>query len=98
MFPTRALCAEQAAAAPGPIRFNPYGNPYRAQKVWPPDFSKLRPKQQFRLERKYRRRSKLKYIRPGWIKGVTLATWGTIAGMWARGQFRGSSWRLAYCD
>ncbi|KAK4691131.1 hypothetical protein P7C71_g5804, partial [Lecanoromycetidae sp. Uapishka_2] len=51
-------------------------NPYKAQKQWPPDFSKLHPKHQFRLERKYRRRSKLKWARPRWTKAVKLTAWG----------------------
>lgn len=54
-----------------------HNNPYKAQKQWPPDFSKLHPKHQFRFERKYRRRSKLKWARPGWVKGVKLAAWGS---------------------
>ncbi|KAJ5994435.1 hypothetical protein N7451_010159 [Penicillium sp. IBT 35674x] len=40
-----------------------------------PDMSKLSPKHQFRLERKYRRRAALKYARPKFIKMVTLAQW-----------------------
>ncbi len=54
-----------------------HNNPYKAQKQWPPDFSKLHPKHQFRFERKYRRRSKLKWARPRWVKGVKLAAWGS---------------------
>ena len=48
-------------------------NPYKAQKEWPPDFAKLHPRYQFRLERKYRRRAKLRYLRPGWVKAVKIA-------------------------
>lgn len=40
--------------------------------------SKLSPKHQFRLERKYRRRAALKYARPKFIKTVTLVQWGVI--------------------
>jgi len=54
-----------------------HNNPYQAQKQWPPDFSKLHPKHQFRFERKYRRRSKLKWARPRWTKAVKLAAWGS---------------------
>lgn len=50
-------------------------NPFKPQKQWPPDFSQLNEKQQFRFERKYRRRAKLKYTRPGWNKGVKLTSW-----------------------
>lgn len=56
-------------------------NPYKAQKTWPPDFSRLNSKHQFRLERKYRRRSKLKFARPHWVKGVKLAQWGVSLSM-----------------
>jgi hypothetical protein len=44
--------------------------------------SKLSPKHQFRLERKYRRRAALKYARPKFIKGVTLAQWVIIGCEW----------------
>lgn len=54
-------------------------NPYKVQRQWPPDFTKLHPKFQFRLERRYRRRAKMKYQRPGWIRGVKLATWGSCS-------------------
>ena len=60
-------------------KLNAYNNPYKAQKEWPPDFSKLHPKHQFRLERRYRRRSKLKWARPRWTKAVKLTAWGTSA-------------------
>ncbi|KAL8735259.1 MAG: hypothetical protein Q9181_002891 [Wetmoreana brouardii] len=64
------------AAEAGLASSKPIFNPYKARKPWPPDFSKLDPKYQFRLERRYRRRQKLKYLRPGWVKGVKLAQWG----------------------
>ncbi|KAI5370838.1 hypothetical protein Slin15195_G017110 [Septoria linicola] len=53
-------------------------NPYQCKKTWPPDFTKLSQKHQFRLERRYRRRAKLKWARPNWTKGVKLAQWGSI--------------------
>lgn len=40
--------------------------------------SKLSPKHQFRLERKYRRRAALKYARPKFTKAVTLGQWVII--------------------
>ena len=52
-------------------------NPYFAQRPWPPDLSKLDPIEQFRFERKYRRRAKLKWQRPQWVKGVKLTAWGS---------------------
>lgn len=51
---------------------------YKPKRQWPPDMSKLSPKHQFRLERKYRRRAALKYARPNFVKGVQLAQWGII--------------------
>lgn len=56
-------------------------NPYRTQKRWPPDFSKLPHKMQFRFERRYRRRTKLKYARPTWMKATKLVQWGLISCM-----------------
>lgn len=85
MIATRLLRAAEATLSPTKARFNPY----KAQKPWPPDFSKLDPKYQFRLERRYRRRTKLKWTRPRWVKGVKLAQWGicgctyfTFDGVW----------------
>ncbi|KAL1959309.1 hypothetical protein VTO42DRAFT_2496 [Malbranchea cinnamomea] len=56
----------------------PYTSPYKAKRKWPPDMSSLSEKQQFRLERKYRRRAKLKYARPTWTKWTKLVQWGLI--------------------
>ncbi|KAI2615074.1 hypothetical protein GGR54DRAFT_307880 [Hypoxylon sp. NC1633] len=47
-------------------------NPYRPKKVWPPDFSKLSEKEQFRFERRYKRRLKLATARPRWDKMLRL--------------------------
>ncbi|OJD16396.1 hypothetical protein AJ78_03426 [Emergomyces pasteurianus Ep9510] len=55
-----------------------YTNPYRAKRTWPPVMSKLSSKQQFRLERKYRRRAKLKWARPTWTKWTKLVQWAMI--------------------
>ncbi|KAI9791815.1 MAG: hypothetical protein M1816_003360 [Peltula sp. TS41687] len=53
-------------------------NPFQAKKPWPPDFTKLSVKHQFQLEKKYKRRAKLKWARPRWIKAVTIAQWSSI--------------------
>ncbi|KAM0721289.1 hypothetical protein Q7P37_003577 [Cladosporium fusiforme] len=53
-------------------------NPYKCKRTWPPDFTKLSQKHQFKLERRYRRRAKLAYARPNWHKMVKLAQWGSI--------------------
>ncbi|KAJ6029541.1 hypothetical protein N7444_012528 [Penicillium canescens] len=55
-----------------------YYSPYQPKRQWPPDMSKLSPKHQFRLERKYRRRAALKYARPKFMKAVTLGQWVVI--------------------
>ncbi|EEH40687.2 hypothetical protein PAAG_02663 [Paracoccidioides lutzii Pb01] len=52
--------------------------PFRAKRTWPPDMSKWSPKQQFRLERKYRRRAKLKWARPTWSKWTKIVQWMLI--------------------
>ncbi|RHZ72218.1 hypothetical protein CDV55_108378 [Aspergillus turcosus] len=56
----------------------PYYSPYKPKRQWPPDMSKLSPKHQFRLERKYRRRAALKFARPKWVKATKLIQWGVI--------------------
>ena len=55
-----------------------YYSPYKPKRQWPPDMSKLSPKHQFRLERKYRRRAALKYARPKWVKMTKIVQWGAI--------------------
>lgn len=70
----------RAAETPKPL-FDFERNPYKAKRPWPPDFSKLSSKHQFRFERRYKRRAKLKWARPGWTKFTKLAQWGSILGM-----------------
>ena len=59
-------------------------NPYKAKKIWPPDFEKVAPKHQFRFERKYRRRAKMKYTHEKWNDGVKIFTWVGVTGMLLR--------------
>ncbi|QUC23980.1 uncharacterized protein UV8b_08221 [Ustilaginoidea virens] len=54
-------------------------NPYKARKVWPPDFKELNHAQQLRFEKKYKRRVLLAGRSPRWEKGVKLAQLATIA-------------------
>ncbi|CAK4032479.1 Hypothetical predicted protein [Lecanosticta acicola] len=70
--------APQTSAIASKFPFTAETNPYRCKRTWPPDFTHLSAKHQFRLERRYRRRSKLKWARPTWTKGVKLAQWGSI--------------------
>ncbi|KAH9217887.1 hypothetical protein DL95DRAFT_386016 [Leptodontidium sp. 2 PMI_412] len=65
-------------AAQPKIPFDIYTNPYKATRLWPPDFSKIDRKHQFRLERKYKRRAKLKWARPRWTKFVKIAQMSSI--------------------
>ncbi|KAI5197047.1 hypothetical protein E4T39_07516 [Aureobasidium subglaciale] len=73
MFPT---LLRRASALP---KFDFARNPYKSKRTWPPDFTKLSQKHQFRLERRYRRRAKLKWARPTWTKFVKLSTWATMS-------------------
>ncbi|KAL7822274.1 hypothetical protein V8C26DRAFT_390548 [Trichoderma gracile] len=54
-------------------------NPYKARKVWPPDFKELTHQQQLRFEKKYKRRIALANYSPRWDKGVKYAQLLTIA-------------------
>lgn len=64
-----------------PAPFNAINNPYRARKKWPPNFKNLHPKHQFRYEKTYRRRMKLKYARPTWTKATKIVQWALIYGV-----------------
>ncbi|KAI1495396.1 hypothetical protein F5X96DRAFT_7455 [Biscogniauxia mediterranea] len=46
---------------------------YPPRKVWPPDMARLHPRDQFRLERKYKRRLRLAAARPRWDRAVRMA-------------------------
>ncbi|KAI8630783.1 hypothetical protein F5Y19DRAFT_33684 [Xylariaceae sp. FL1651] len=87
MFPTliRRLAASQLPIAPKlrnttrPPLTGIYANSrYKPKKVWPPDFSSLSEKEQFRFERRYKRRVKLATARPRWDKLVRLAQLGSV--------------------
>ncbi|KAI1821058.1 hypothetical protein F4861DRAFT_542337 [Xylaria intraflava] len=51
---------------------------YRPKKIWPPDFSKLSRKEQFRLEKRHKRRIKLATSQPRWHQYAKLAQLGTM--------------------
>ncbi|KAJ5168391.1 uncharacterized protein N7482_003985 [Penicillium canariense] len=72
------LSSDKHESSHSPNPNDEYYSPYKPKRQWPPDMSKLSPKHQFRLERKYRRRAALKYARPKFIKAVTLAQWMII--------------------
>lgn len=62
-------------------------NPYRAKNPWPPDFSTLNPRHQFRLERRYKRRAQLKWARPRLMAFTRLAQWGAGVSVLVYGVF-----------
>lgn len=76
-----ALAGMTTPQLPPEPAFDVYTNPYKAKHSWPPDFSKLSDKHQFRLERRYKRRAKLKWARPGLMVATRLAQWGGGLGM-----------------
>lgn len=82
MFPT--LSRRLAAASKEPLLrrapLSVVNNPYKARKVWPPDFKQLNPQQQLRFEKKYKRRILLANYSPRWVKGVKFAQLVTIVG------------------
>lgn len=72
--PFRAGATSPPASAPKLSPENIYSlSQHKPKKVWPPDFSKLSTKEQFRFERRYKRRVKLATARPRWDKYVRLA-------------------------
>ena len=73
--PLGRLLEKKVANPTDTFRWTAETNPYRAKHLWPPDFKKLDHKHQFRLERRYRRRAKLAWARPGWNKFWQLAQW-----------------------
>jgi hypothetical protein len=57
-----------------------YTSRFKPKKIWPPDFSKLSPKEQFRFEKKYKRRIRLATARPRWDKFVGVAQLLSVTG------------------
>lgn len=79
MFPTLLRRTAESAGR----KFDVFTNPYRAKKVWPPDFTGLSPQAQLRFEKKYKRRLALVYARPRWDKAIKLIQLVTVTG-WCR--------------
>ncbi|KAF2470732.1 uncharacterized protein BDR25DRAFT_261892, partial [Lindgomyces ingoldianus] len=67
--------------------FNFARNRFPAKKKWPPNVRELSAKQQFRFERKYKRRALLKSIRPVWDKSLALVQWSLISFILVYGIF-----------
>ncbi|KAI8935037.1 hypothetical protein NX059_008701 [Plenodomus lindquistii] len=59
--------------------FNFARNRFPAQKKWPPNMRELTDKQQFRFERKFKRRIKQKAIKPTWDKSIAVIQWSSIS-------------------
>ncbi|CAK7272212.1 hypothetical protein SEPCBS57363_005018 [Sporothrix epigloea] len=51
---------------------------YKNKKVWPPDFSRMTPQEQLRLEKRFKRRIALASARPRWVKFIKLSQLFTI--------------------
>ncbi|KAF9737853.1 hypothetical protein PMIN06_009024 [Paraphaeosphaeria minitans] len=58
--------------------FNFATNRFKAKKQWPPNLRVLTEKQQFRFERKFKRRLRLKSIKPQWQKWTKIVQWNLI--------------------
>jgi hypothetical protein len=58
--------------------FNFALNRYKAKKHWPPNLRVLTEKQQFRFERKFKRRLRLKSIKPQWNRWTKIVQWNLI--------------------
>ncbi|PVI05867.1 hypothetical protein DM02DRAFT_515896 [Periconia macrospinosa] len=54
-------------------------NRFHAKKTWPPNLRELTDKQNFRFERKFKRRLRLKSIRPQWQKWTKIVQWSMIS-------------------
>lgn len=54
-------------------------NRFHVRKKWPPNLRQLTEHQQFRFERKFKRRIRLKAIRPQWNKWVKITQWSLIS-------------------
>lgn len=58
--------------------FNFATNRFKAKKHWPPNLQELTEKQQFRFERKFKRRLRLKSIKPQWQRWTKIVQWNLI--------------------
>mgnify|MGYP003624111699 CR=1 FL=1 len=54
-------------------------NRFRQKKKWPPNLRELTERQQFRFERKFKRRIRLKSLRPVFNKWVKITQWSIIS-------------------
>lgn len=62
-------------------------NRFRAKKKWPPNMRTLTEKQQFRFERKFKRRLRMKAIKPQWQRWTKIVQWSAIGFVTVYGVF-----------
>jgi hypothetical protein len=62
-------------------------NRFPAKKTWPPDLREMTEKQQFYFERKFKRRTRLKSIKPQWNKWTKIVQWSLISFILVHGVF-----------
>jgi hypothetical protein len=62
-------------------------NRFKPKKTWPPQLSELTEKQQFRFERKFKRRMLIKSTRPQWVKWTKIVQWSLISFVVVYGVF-----------
>jgi hypothetical protein len=82
-FINRLLGRKQSQLPP----FDFARNRYPAKKTWPPNLRELTEKQQFHFERKFKRRTRLKSIKPTWNKWTKIVQWSLISFIVVHGVF-----------
>jgi hypothetical protein len=82
-FINRLLGRKQSPLPP----FDFARNRFRAKKIWPPNLSELTEKQQYHFERKFKRRTRLKSIKPQWNKWTKIVQWSLISFIIVHGVF-----------
>jgi hypothetical protein len=74
-------------AVPPPKPYDFSANRFPAHTTWPPNFDDLTPKERFNFEKRFRRRSKLKWARPIWNRNLLLIQYASIIGVLWYGAF-----------
>lgn len=82
-FINRLLGRKQSQLPP----FDFSRNRFPAKKQWPPNLRELTEKQQFYFERKFKRRTRLKSIKPTWNKWTKIVQWSMISFIIVHGVF-----------
>ncbi|KAJ8109336.1 hypothetical protein OPT61_g7531 [Boeremia exigua] len=82
-FINRLLGRKQSQLPP----FDFSRNRFPAKKSWPPNLRSLTEKQQYSFERKFKRRTQLKALKPTWNKWVKIVQWSVISFIVVHGIF-----------